>query len=128
MQVGLTQLATVFPDYPVTSIPVRAGLHLKSFLSMARPTLVAIGMSVAAQEAKKAIETEGKFQYDFIQCPDDIAANCLYLNGTLVHVSQESFPDSHSVFEKLPGKKIALSAAELNKVDGCFTCCSVLIK
>lgn len=127
-QTGLSQLAGVFPSYPVTGIPVKEGLHLKSFLSMAGPNLIAIGSSTASQEARKQIEELGKFKYNFLQCPDDLAANCVYANGTLIHVSKEAFPNSVSVFEQLPGKRIALTATELNKVDGALTCCSVLIQ
>ena len=127
-QGGLSQLAAAFPNYPVTGIPVSESLHLKSFLSMAGPNLIAIGLSAAARDARKLIETAGKFEYSFLEVPDDTAANCLYINGTLIHSSREAFPNSFEVFEKLPAtRKIALSASELNKVNGCLTCCSVLI-
>lgn len=98
---------------------------------MAGPSCIAISKSSAAQEAKKIIESSQKFKYTFIELPDNTGANCLYLNGTLVHVSEKDYPASHRLFEEngmLPSKKIALSCSELNKVDGCFTCCSVLIK
>ena len=127
-QHGLSQLATVFPTFPMTGVPVRVGLHLKSFLSMAGSDLIAIGGSPAAREAREVIESKGKYKYRFLETVDDIAANCLCVNGTLIHVTKKDFPNSFSAFETLPGKKIALSASELNKVDGCFTCCSVLIK
>jgi len=107
---------------------VSESLHLKSFLSMAGPNLIAIGISAAAKDARKLIETAGKFKYSFLEVPNDTAANCLYINGTLIHSSKEAFPNSFEVFEKLPAtRKIALSASELNKVNGCLTCCSVLI-
>lgn len=128
VQAGLSQLQNAFPAYHVTPIRVQEGLHLKSFLSMAGPDLMAIGTSKAAQAAKQDIETKGKFLYNFISCHDNTAANCLYVNGTLIHVSPEDFPKSSSAFQQLSGSKIALSASQLNKVDGCFTCCSVLIK
>nr|CAH17923.1 dimethylarginine dimethylaminohydrolase [Suberites domuncula] len=130
---GLQQLAAAFPNFPVTGIPVREGLHLKSFLSMATPNHIAMGSSSAALDAKQLIETEGKFKYSYryLQVPDDIGANCLYINGTIVHANNETFPKSCKVFEKFVDAdvkaKIALSASEVNKVDGCFTCCSVLI-
>lgn len=123
-------MAEAFPDYPVTGVSVSEGLHLKSFMSMAGPDCVAIGVSPSAKDAREVVETEGKFKYQYLEIPDDIGANCLYLNGTLVHVSDKDYPRSHEVFEKFRGvsSRIALSASELNKVDGCFTCCSVLIK
>ena len=112
----------------MTGIPVTEGLHLKSFLSMAGPDTIAIGMSSAANEARKLIESKGSFKYSYLEVPDDIAANCLYINGMLIHASKEAFPNSSEVFKKLPvARKVALSTTELNKVDGCFTCCSVLI-
>lgn len=127
-QSGLDQLASAFPDYPVIGVPVEEGLHLKSFVSMAGPDCIAIGMSLAAKDARKIIETQGKFKYQFIEVPDDIGANCLYVNGTLIHIAREDYPRSYRVFENIPTqKKISLSTSELNKVDGCFTCCSVLI-
>ena len=96
---------------------------------MAGPDCIAIGMSVAAKNARKILEMEGKFKYQYLEVPDDVGANCLYVNGTLIHVTKEDYPRSYEVFEKFPArKKIALSNFELNKVDGCFTCCSVLIK
>ena len=80
--------------------------------------------------AKATIEEIGHFQYTFLQVADDIGANCLYLNNTLIHVSHKDFPQSCVVFEELKtdARKIPLSATEMNAVDGCFTCCSVLIK
>lgn len=98
---------------------------------MTGPSCVAIGRSAAAKEARKIIESSGKFKYTFFELPDDIGANCLYLNGTIIHVSGNDYPASYKLFKEndtLTDKKIALSASEMNKVDGCFTCCSVLIK
>ena len=106
------------------------GLHLKSFMSMAGDDCIAIGQSPAATTAKKMIEDKGKSKYSFLECPDDIGANCLFLNGTIVHATKEDYPGSYDVFAQFstPAKKIVLSASEVNKVDGCYTCCSVLIK
>ena len=97
-------------------------------MSMAAQDCIAIGVSSAAVDARKILETEGKFSYKYLEVPDDVGANCLLVNGTLIHVAKEDYPRSFEVFEKFSAeKKIALSASELNKVDGCFTCCSVLI-
>lgn len=40
-------------DYAVSTVPVKDGLHLKSFCSMAGPGLIAIGSSEPAQKALK---------------------------------------------------------------------------
>ena len=70
---------------------------------------------------------EGHHKYNYLVCDDDIGANCLYINGTVVHVGADTFPKSVAVFEQLACRKIALSSSELNIVDGALTCCSVLI-
>ena len=105
-------------------------LHLKSYLSMAGPDLIAITTSKDGQVAKKVIQERGHFKYSFYDIPDDPGANCLYLNNTIVHASREWLPHSCERFEELetPARKITLCGAELNKVDGCFSCSSVLIK
>ena len=130
LQDGISQLAAAFPAYSVTGIPVQGGLHLKSFMSMAGPNLVAIGTSPCAKAARKLMEEKGSFQYSFMELPDDVGANCLYLNGTIVHASRDVFPKSCEKFEELDtlAKKVAISLSEMNKVDGCFTCCCVLVK
>lgn len=105
-------------------------LHLKSFLSMAGPDLIAITTSHDGQVAKKAIQEKGSFRYRFYDIPDDPGANCLYLNDTIVHAANDWLPASCEKFRQLdtPARKITLSGSELNKVDGCFSCSSVLIK
>lgn len=123
-------MKAAFPEYPVTGVPVEFNLHLKSFLSMAGPDLIAITTSHDGQVARKIIQEKGHFQYRFYDIPDDPGANCLYLNKTIVHASSDWLPGSCERFEKLetPARKITLSGSELNKVDGCFSCSSVLIK
>ena len=76
------------------------------------------------------MQEKGHFKYDFYEIPDDPGANCLYLNNTIVHASKDWFPESYERFVQLetPAKKVVLSGSELNKVDGCFSCSSVLIK
>ena len=129
LQEGACQLASAFPSYKVTSVPVEGGLHLKSFMSMAGASTIAVGQSRAASAAVRCIQDQGQFSYQFVQVPDDIAANCLFINGTLVLACGEKFAKSKEMFEKqLCGTpKIYLDASELNKVDGALTCCSVLI-
>jgi dimethylargininase len=123
-------MAAAFPSYPVTGIKVSDGLHLKSFITMAGPDLISVGMSVIAREVRKAIEDKGRFKYRYFEVPDNTGANCLYLNNTLIHVAKDTFPESCARFEQLdtPARKIPLLSSELNKADGCFTCTSVLIK
>ncbi len=104
-------------------------LHLKSYLTMAGPDLVTVGASPGARAARKVIQENAHFKYDFFEVPDETGANCVYLNKTLIHTSKSAFPESAAKIEemKLDAKKIPISMTEMNKVDGCLTCCSVLI-
>ncbi|KAE8609364.1 hypothetical protein XENTR_v10011787 [Xenopus tropicalis] len=132
-QRGAEILADTFKDYAVSTVPVCETLHLKSFCSMAGPNLIAIGSSEAAQKALKTMQQMSDHRYDKLTLPDDAAANCIYLNipskgHVLLHRAPEDFPESAKVFEKLKEHMlIPLPNTELAKVDGCLTCCSLLI-
>ena len=115
----------------MTGVPVTEGLHLKSFMTMAGPSLIAIStLSPVAQAARKVVEEKGSTRYQFFEVPDNTGANCIYLNNTIIHVAKEALPLSWEKYEKLntSAKKVSLDMSELNKVDGCLTCSSVLIK
>ncbi|CAG11564.1 unnamed protein product, partial [Tetraodon nigroviridis] len=72
-------------------------------------------------------------RYDKLTVPDDLAANCIYMNlpskgPVLLHSTAQEFPESAKVFEKLKDYMlIPVSNKEKRKVDGALTCCSVLI-
>ncbi|XP_061739631.1 N(G),N(G)-dimethylarginine dimethylaminohydrolase 1 isoform X1 [Nerophis ophidion] len=132
-QRGAEILADAFKDYAVSTVPVLEGLHLKSFCSMGGPGLIVIGSSEPAQKALKIMQQMSDHRYDKLTVPDDLAANCIYMNlpnkgHVLLHCTPEEFPESAKVFEKLKDHMlIPLSNMEKVKVDGALTCCSVLL-
>lgn len=132
-QKGADILADAFKDYVVSTVPVLEGLHLKSFCSMGGPGLIIIGSSELAQKTLKIMQQMSDHNYDKLTVPDDIAANCIYMNlpdkgHVLLHCTQEEFPESSKAFEKLKDYiLIPVSNMEKGKVDGALTCCSVLI-
>ena len=108
--------------FPCHSIDIE-GLHLKSVLSMVGVNKIAIGMSSIAQQIKKRIiEKTGKYQ--FIEVPDDSAANCLLINGKLI--VREEYQESKKLLQGIGLEIHTLSNTELAKADGALTCCSVL--
>lgn len=125
----MAQLASAFTKYEVLPVKVSEGLHLKSFMSMVGEGRIGIGVSEGARLAREQITSDSQFQYEFVEFPSDTAANCLFINDNLVHVSSEISPDSCHIFKTLPlaGRKIPLNTSELGKVDGCLTCSSLLI-
>ncbi|KAM7388150.1 hypothetical protein PAMP_024348 [Pampus punctatissimus] len=132
-QRGAEILAEVFKDYAVSTVPVSESLHLKSFCSMGAPGLIVIGSSEPAQKALKTMQEMSDFRYDKLTVPDDIAANCVYMNlpnkgHVLLHCTAEEYPQSAKMFEKFKDHMlIPVSNMEKVKVDGALTCCSVLV-
>ena len=126
-QQGLDALAKAFLDFPVTGITVGNQLHLKSMMTMAGPHIIAVGGSNDAKIAWNEIEEKAKFKYEKLMIPEDQAANCLFINGTLFHLTAPEIPSSYDTLKQLPGPKIELENSELHKVDGCLTCLSILI-
>ena len=124
---GVEVIRDTFPEFPV--LPIRVGdgtLHLKSMMSMAGDDMIAFGSSSNAELVRQLVATEAKFSYTLVTVPEDFAANCLYINGVLVHRSSEEFPASVEVLKSFAEKTIGLNASELGKVDGALTCCSLL--
>lgn len=126
-QAGLDSLAETFPSYPVTGISVTEHLHLKSMMTMASDDIIVVGGSDEAQNAWLEVEKKAKFQYKKLMVPDDTAANCMFVNGTLIHLATAEIPNSVEVFNQIPGQKMELENSELSKVDGCLTCLSILL-
>ena len=128
-QEGIQFLRDTFQNYSVHEIVIENGevLHLKSMMSMAGDDLIAIGKSHVAKNAMQQMQTKAARNYSFLELPDDnISANCLFINGTLIHRPAEEFPDSAKIYGTLKCPKIELPASEIRKVDGAFTCCSLL--
>ncbi|XP_034439150.1 N(G),N(G)-dimethylarginine dimethylaminohydrolase 1 isoform X1 [Hippoglossus hippoglossus] len=132
-QRGAEILADAFKDYAVSTVPVQQGLHLKSFCSMGGPGLIVIGSSEPAQKALKIMQQMSDHRYDKLTVPDDLAANCVYMNlpdlgHVLLHCTAEEYPESTKVFEKLKDYTlIPVANSQKVKVDGALTCCSVLL-
>ena len=121
-------LAKVFHEWPVVGVTVQPEvLHLKSMGSMAGVDLIALGNSAAGRRAWKEIQEKSQFKYQLVSFPDNNAANCLFINGTLLHATKEEYPLSHPLWEQFEGPRVELANSEFSKADGSLTCCSVRI-
>ncbi|XP_076042783.1 N(G),N(G)-dimethylarginine dimethylaminohydrolase 1 [Oratosquilla oratoria] len=127
---GASALAAAFPEFPCTPIKVEGNLHLKSFMSMAGPDLICVGSSEAARALLKRVEREATCRYQILTVPDDQAANCVFVNGHILHVSGEQFPESAKVFEdRLKHYNLKpLCISEMAKAQGNLSCCSILVR
>ena len=124
---GVESLKKAFPKYSVSAISVTEGLHLKSMMSMAGPILIVVWEGAAGESAWKEIQEKGKHQYNKLSVPESKAANCLYINGILVHPAAKNIPNSIRILRSLNCRQIEVDFSELVKADGCLTCCSLLI-
>ncbi|KAM4629711.1 N(G),N(G)-dimethylarginine dimethylaminohydrolase 1 isoform 2-T3 [Polymixia lowei] len=123
-QRGAEILADAFKDYAVSTVPVLEGLHLKSFCSMGAPGLIVIGSSEPAQKALKIMQQMSDHRYDKLTVPDDLAANCIYMNlpnkgHVLLHCTPEEFPESAKIYSEYvsPGSSLAYGASLFRSRD-----------
>jgi dimethylargininase len=118
---GVRALTAAFPGRRVTPVHVTQGLHLKSFCAMAAPGVVAIGASEAAQAAQAAMEAASPGQYRFVRCERDSDANCVAVNGVLLHA-----PGAALALHGVAPVLVPIANDQLARVDGALTCCSLL--
>ncbi|XP_046683260.1 N(G),N(G)-dimethylarginine dimethylaminohydrolase 1 [Homalodisca vitripennis] len=128
-EAGARAVAAAFPEYPCTPIKVGDTQHLKYMISMAGPDVFCVSSSKSSQEVLKRIEREATFGYQILTVPEEVAANVLYINGTLVHRSEDEIPDSCKVFyDKIDFARHAVNVSELVKLSnsGLSSCCLLL--
>ena len=129
-QAGLDQLQKVFPEWPVTGISVaHPVLHLKSMSSMCGVDTIAISDSEAGRKAWREIQSIAHFKgYKSVVFPDDNGANCLFINGTVLHPPEVEYPESYKVWQTIDLPRVELPNSELAKADGSLTCNSIRIQ
>ena len=128
MQAGIEEFSKAFPGWPVTGIHVQKGvLHLKSLSSLAGIDLIAIGDTEAGRKVWREIETKAQFKYNKLVFPDNNGANCLFVNGVVLHPSKDDYPRSFEVWETLRCPRVSIPNSELAKTDGSLTCNSIRI-
>ncbi len=110
-QEGLEFLQETFAEYPVHGINVPSDtLHLKSMMSMAGDNIIAIGQSKSACLAMNEIQSKAKYPYEIIKVGGkDCFANCLWVNGNLIHRSSDEFSEIGSYYSALQCPKLELS-------------------
>ena len=127
---GVRQLADIFPDVKVVTVPVSGTLHLKSVLSAFDQQTLLFSKSHAAQSILSKLQEKFdiRSEYDIVEVQDEEAANVLSINSTII--MQDGFPATEAILRKLSKEKgmdlKTLRMAEFFKADGALTCCSLL--
>ncbi|XP_067656923.1 LOW QUALITY PROTEIN: N(G),N(G)-dimethylarginine dimethylaminohydrolase 1-like [Haliotis asinina] len=128
-QKGIECLAKTFPEFSVTPFPIKSSLHLKSLATMCGEDMIAVGGDQEATETLKLMKSQAKFKYEYVQLNNNAAANVLLVNDNVfVKPSEEIGQHNYDLLKKrVKGRIIDVPFSEFYKVDGCLTCCSVLI-
>ena len=63
------------------------------------------------------MEREATFQYQILRVPDRDAANCLFINGTLIHRSSNECHESPKVFNELSCETLESNISEMAKAQ-----------
>lgn len=129
-EAGASLLAETFPEFPCTPIKMSKGAeHLKKYITVAGDDVLCVGASQEAKELLKRMEREANFSYQTLSVPEDEAANCLYVNGTLVHRAIEEIPEAFKVFcEKIDFARRSICLSELAKLKADLSSCSLLVR
>jgi dimethylargininase len=103
--------------YTCRTIPVQSGLHLKSNLSLVHHNTLLISSELAGHEAFN------NFEKIILQHAEELAANTLWINETLVIAA--GFPRTRSKLTSLGLNLIELDMSEARKMDGGLSCMSL---
>jgi dimethylargininase len=127
---GAQVVAKAFPEYPTTIVKVYPpATHLKDYISMAGPEIMAVSKSEGAQKTFREMRNSGAPGYKYISVDEDEAANVIYCNSTLLHLDSAQIPKGSAVYEnKIDYPRCALSLSEPLKRGGRLTGCVLLVR
>ena len=86
----------------ISTTQVDGCYHLKTFLNIAGPDVLSVGAGPEAQSVLKRMEREATHRYQTLTLPEDRAANCIFVNGSLVHRGRQEAPKSQPVSDLFP--------------------------
>ncbi|XP_035661099.1 N(G),N(G)-dimethylarginine dimethylaminohydrolase 1-like [Branchiostoma floridae] len=126
---GFAILQETFPDYPCHSIFVEyPEFHLKGYMALAAPGVIATCDNEWGHPGWKDICDTSNYTYKPLWIPDDFGNNCMFINGNIIHTTDDQKPDTYAVFKKQMAdyNLIAMPTEEVSKVDAALTCQSIL--
>lgn len=126
---GAQSVGRAFPEYPTTIVHVNApAIHLKDYISMVGPEVMAVGGSEAAQKTFREIKNSGAVGYKYITVDEDEAANVIYANNVLIHLANEQIPRGAAVYvNKIDYPRVGIPMREPLKRGGRLSSCVLLV-
>ncbi|CAH8672589.1 unnamed protein product [Schistosoma margrebowiei] len=99
-EAGAHAVARAFPEYATSIVKLPQPFRsLKDAVGVAGINVLAVGESEAAKQLLKEIGRVASHTYKVITLPEDHAANVLYINHHLLHLSSQMIPKSIGIFE-----------------------------
>jgi dimethylargininase len=116
---GASQLARLLEPhgYRARTVPVAAGLHLKSSVSWLGGETLLLGERFADRPEFRA------FRRIVVDASGEPACNSLFVNGTLL--TPAGFPQARRLLEQTGLPIVELDVSEVRKMDGGLTCLSL---
>lgn len=126
---GAQSVGRAFPEYPTTIVHVNApAIHLKDYISMVGPEVMAVGGSEAAQKTFREIKNSGAVGYKYITVEEDEAANVIYANNVLLHLANDQIPRGSAVYvNKIDYPRVGIPMREPLKRGGRLSSCVLLV-
>jgi len=132
---GVAVLRRCFGDeVKVHEIPVRDGLHLKSCMTMCGVDTVMCSVeNQGTRDMLEDVKKKATVTYKFIEAEiTPVKANVIYIEienrGSIcLHSVMTSKAEQKALNAIEVDEKIEVDLSELNKVDGCLTCCTVFM-
>jgi len=126
---GALNVARTWPEYPCTPVKLEGQRSLSDRLTLAGPEVLAVGGGQHPQTVLRRIEREATNRYQTLTLPEDEAANCMYVNNTLVHAHSIEIPLSSKVFsEKISFATKEISLSEFQKTGRGLSSLCILVK
>ena len=124
---GFEAVVEAFPGMTVVPVPVSGPLHLTTLIGVCgEDTLCVADESGDSMAMFLRIQANSERTYKAVVVPDDLAANCILMNGKLLCKSAAEHPKSNAVIsEKVDFPLLPLELSEIEKAVGSLTCMSL---
>ncbi|XP_067940927.1 N(G),N(G)-dimethylarginine dimethylaminohydrolase 1-like isoform X1 [Watersipora subatra] len=125
---GAQCVAEAFPEYAVSIVTLPKEVrHLQQVMTMAGPDIILVPRGNVGQSCLREVIARSTFTYRVTRVEEREAANCLYVNGVILHLDHSSIPDSYPVLESKFDNRLAIEYSELLKGGSFLSAGAILV-
>ncbi len=125
---GVEEVRRNFPAYRVVTVDVCGPLHLTTLMGLFdEDTLCVSTETNHGGNMFDQIAENSRVRYRKVEVAEDLAANCLAVNGRLLCKSRKECPESHAIMKEAARDRevIGLDISEIEKALGSLSCMSI---